>query len=54
MEDISRMVWTLAYLMRDLLKYGAVDLTKLPEAERQKLGVMYALLEKQIAEVEHD
>lgn len=54
MDDMMRMTWTLAFIMRDLIKHGAVDLSKLPESERAKFGVMFSLLEKQISEVEHD
>ena len=54
MDDMMRMTWTLAFIMRDIIKYEAVDLSKLPESDREKIGVMYALLDKQISEVEHD
>lgn len=54
MDDMSRLVWTMAFMLRDLIKHGAVDLSKLPESDRQKIGVMYAILDQQISEVEHD
>lgn len=54
MYEMSRLVWTMAFMLRDLIKHGAVDLSKLPESERAKFGVMFSLLDKQISEVEHD
>lgn len=54
MDDMMRMTWTLAFIMRDLIKHGAVDLSKLPESDRQKIGVLYAILDQQCGEVEHD
>ena len=54
MDDMSRLVWTMAFMLRDLVKHGAVDLSKLPEAERLKFGVMFSVMEQKLSEVEDD
>lgn len=52
MEEMIKLIWTMAFMLRDLSKYGAVDISKLPEIERAKFGVMFSLLDKQCHEAE--
>lgn len=51
-DDMNRLVWAMAFIMRDLIKHGAVDLSKLPEHKRQALAVLYTQMELIIKEVE--
>lgn len=52
MNDMNRLIWAMAYILRDLIKHGAVDLSKLPEPKRQALAVLYSQMELLIKEVE--
>lgn len=52
MNDLNRLIWAMAFILRDLVKYGAVDLSKLPEDKRQSLAVLYTQMEYIMTEVE--
>ena len=48
------LTWAMAYILRDLLDAGAIDLSKVDESKRQAIGVMLEVIKKSIAEAEGD
>ena len=48
------LTWAMAYILRDQLDAGAIDLSKVDESKRQAIGVMLEVIKKSIAEAEDD
>lgn len=48
------LTWSMAYILRDLLDEGAIDLSKVDESKRQAIGVMLEVIKKSIKEVEDE
>lgn len=48
------LTWAMAYILRDLLDEGAIDLSKVDESKRQAIGVMLDVIKKSIKEAEKE
>ena len=48
------LTWAMAYILRDLLDEGAIDLSKVDEKKRHNIEVLLNMLRDAIAEVENE
>lgn len=46
------LTWAMAYILKDLLDEGAVDLSKLSETKRQSVGIMLQVIKEAISKAD--